>query len=77
MARKRRTEQEHELAVSDEAAAYTADVLMQIALEFEATYYGQICSHYQSMHPEPEGDPRQLELFPEHSSSLFDRRREF
>ena len=66
-----------DLPLSDEAAAYTADVLMQIALEFEATYYGQICSHYQSMHPEPEGDPRQLELFPEHSSSLFDRRREF
>ena len=66
-----------DLPLSDEAAAYTADVLMQIALEFEATYYGQIRRHYQSMHPESEGDPRQLELFPEHSSSPFDRRREF
>jgi hypothetical protein len=65
------------LPLSDEAAADTADVLMQIALEFEATYYGQIRRHYQSMRPEPEGDPRQLELFPEHSASPFDRRREF
>ena len=66
-----------DLPLSDEAAAYTADVLMQIALAFEATYYGQICSHYQSVCPEPDGDPRQLELFAEHSSSPFDRRREF
>jgi hypothetical protein len=64
-------------ALSDEAAAYTADVLMEIALEFEATYYGPIRRHYQSMCPEPEADPRQLELFPEHYSSPFDRRREF
>jgi hypothetical protein len=66
-----------DLLLSDEAAAFTADVLMQIALEFEATYYGQIRRHYQSMRPEPKGDPRQLELFPEHSSSHFDRQREF
>lgn len=77
MARKRRTEQEHQLAVSDEAAAYIADALMQLALEFEATHYAQIRRHYQSMRPEPEEDPRQLELFPEHSSSHFDRWREF
>jgi hypothetical protein len=55
-----------DLHLSDAAAAYTADVLMQIALEFEATYFGQIRRHYQSMRPEPEADPRQLELFPEH-----------
>jgi hypothetical protein len=66
-----------DLELSDEAAAYTADVLMQLALEFEATHFGQIRRHYQSMRPEPEGDPRQLELFPEHSSFPFDRRREF
>src|SRR5262245_35325753 len=37
MAHKRRTEQEHQLTVSDEAAAYIADALMQLALEFENT----------------------------------------
>jgi hypothetical protein len=31
MARKHRTEQEHQLALSDEAAAYIADALMQLA----------------------------------------------
>ena len=63
MARKRRTEQEHELAVSDEAAAYIADALMQLALDFENTHYAQIRRHYQALAPEPNDDPRQLDLF--------------
>jgi hypothetical protein len=63
MARKRRTEQEHELAVSDEAAAYIADALMQLALEFENTHYAQIRRHHQAMAPEPDADARQLDLF--------------
>jgi len=29
-------------AVSDEAAAYIADALMEIALQFEATHFAQI-----------------------------------
>jgi hypothetical protein len=63
MARKRRTEQEHELAVSDEAAAYIAHVLMQLALEFENTHYAQIRRHHQAVAPEPDADVRQLDLF--------------
>ena len=65
MARKRRTEQEHELAVSDEAAAYIADALMQLALDFESNHYSQIRRHYEAIAPdEPDDDPRQLDLFP-------------
>jgi hypothetical protein len=63
MARKRHTEQEHELTVSDEAAAYIADALMQLALDFENTHYAQIRRHHQAMTPEPDADPRQLDLF--------------
>lgn len=63
MARKRRTEQEHELAVSDEAAAYIADALMQLALKFENTHYAQIRRHYEAVRPQPNHDPRQLDLF--------------
>ena len=63
MARKPRTEQEHELAVSNEAAAYIADALMQLALDFENTHYAQIRRHYQALAPEPNDDPRQLDLF--------------
>ena len=48
MARKRRTVQEHELAVSDQAAAYIADALMQLALDFENTHYAQIRRHHQA-----------------------------
>ena len=62
-----RPEQEHDLALSDEDAAYIADALMQLALEFENNYYSQIRRHYQSIAPEPDNDPRQLELFPEQS----------
>jgi hypothetical protein len=77
MARKRRTEQEHQLAVSDEAAAYIADALMQLALEFETNHYAQIRRHYAAITPEPQRDPRQLDLFAEHLSFPFDRRNEF
>jgi len=66
-----------DLPLSDEAAASTADVLMQVALEFEATYLAQIRHHYDSMRRAPAGDPRQLELFPELSSYPFHPRREF
>jgi len=63
MARKRRTQQEHQLAVSDEAAAYIADALMQLALEFENTHYDQIRRHCETIASEPDQDPRQLDLF--------------
>jgi len=63
MARKRCTEQEHDLAVSDEAAAYIADALMQLALEFENTHYAQIRRHHQASAPEVDADARQLDLF--------------
>ena len=65
MARKPRTEQAHELAVSDAAAAYIAEALMQLALEFENNHYAQIRRHYQSIAHEPDHDPRQLDLFRE------------
>ena len=63
MARKRRTEQEQQLAVSDAAAAYIADALMQLALEFENTHYAQIRRHHEAIAPEPDVDARQLDLF--------------
>ena len=50
-----------EYAASDEAAAYIADMLMEIALQFEATHFAQIRRHYQSLRPEP--DDQQLDLF--------------
>jgi hypothetical protein len=51
-------------AVSNEAAAYIADMLMQIALQFEATHLAQIRRHYQSLRPEPDDNPgQQLDLF--------------
>jgi len=48
-------------AVSDEAAAYIADTLMELALEFEATHLAQIRRHHESLKPEPED--LQLDLF--------------
>ena len=54
-------------AVSDEAAAYIADALMEIALQFEATHFAQIRRHYQSLRPEPDDSPgQQLDLFEQH-----------
>jgi hypothetical protein len=56
-----------EYAVSDEAAAYIADALMEIALQFEATHFAQIRRHYQSNTPTRDDDPSQLDLFDKHS----------
>ena len=47
-----------EYAVSDQAAAYIADALMELALQFEAT-------HYDSITPRRSYDPWQLDLFSE------------
>jgi hypothetical protein len=56
-----------EYAVSDEAAAYIADALMELALQFEATHFAQIRRHYQSIKPDHEhDDPRQFSLFEKH-----------
>ena len=53
-------------AVSDEAAAYIADALMELALQFETTHFAQIRRHYQSITPEGDDDiPGQLDLFGE------------
>ena len=35
-----------EYAVSDEAAAYIADALMELVLQFEATHFAQIRRYY-------------------------------
>jgi hypothetical protein len=58
-----------EYAVSDAAAAYIADALMQLALQFEAKHFAQIRRHYQSIVTEPDDGPSQLDLFGEHPSS--------
>ena len=56
-----------EYAVSDAAAAYIADMLMEIALQFEATHLVQIRRHNQSLRPEPDDNPgQQLDLFDKH-----------
>ena len=46
-------------AVSDETAAYIADALMELALEFEAAHLAQIRRHHHSL--KPEYDDSQLE----------------
>jgi hypothetical protein len=38
---------------------------MQLALDFENNHYDQIRRHYEAIAPDPDKDPRQLELFPE------------
>ncbi len=48
-----------EYAVSDEAAAYIANALMELALQFEATHFAQIRRYYQSITPTPGAGPRQ------------------
>ena len=55
-----------EYAVSDEAAAYIADALMDLALQFEAAHLAQIRRHRQSIAPRCDGDPCQLDLFGNH-----------
>lgn len=48
-----------EYAVSDEAAAYIADALMDLALQFEAAHLGQIRRHWQAVAQRPDDDPGQ------------------
>jgi hypothetical protein len=48
-----------EYDVSDEAAAYIADALMELALQFEATHFAQIRRYYQSITPTPGAGTRQ------------------
>lgn len=59
-----------EHAASDEAAAYIAQMLMDLALQFETTHFAQIRRHYQSITPTPtptpDDDTRQLDLFGRH-----------
>ena len=55
-----------EHAASDGAAAYIAQTLMDLALQFEATHFAQIRRHYQAIAPTPDNDPRQLDLFAKH-----------
>jgi hypothetical protein len=52
-----------EYAVSDEAAAYIADALMELALQFEATHFAQVRRYYQSITPTPDAGPRQRDPF--------------
>ena len=53
-----------EYAVCDEAAAYIADALMEIALQFETTHFDQIRRHYYSLRPESDDNPGpQRDLF--------------
>jgi hypothetical protein len=63
---RRRKAKSPEYAVSDEAAAYIADALMELALQFEATHFAQIRRHHQSITPAPSTVPRQLDLFEKH-----------
>ena len=65
MARKP-TDKSHQFAVSDEAAAYIADALTQLALQFEAKHFAQIRRYYQSIAPERDDDASQPDLFGEH-----------
>lgn len=62
----KRSNQSSEYAASDEAAAYIAQMLMDLALQFEATHFAQIRRHYLSITPTPDDDPRQLDLFGRH-----------
>jgi hypothetical protein len=63
---RKRAAQSPQYAVSDEAAAYIADALMEIALQFEASHFAQIRRHYESITPERDDDRWQLDLFGEH-----------
>jgi hypothetical protein len=66
---RKRSAQSPEYAVSDEAAAYIADALMELALQFEATHFAQIRRHYQSITPKRDDDPWQLDMFGKHPLS--------
>jgi hypothetical protein len=73
MARKQ-TDKSHQFTVSDAAAAYIADALMQLALRFEAKHLAQIRRHYQSMAHERDDEPAQLDLFGDEHPSTNSRR---
>ena len=60
---RKRQEDPPEYVVSDEAAAYIADALMELALQFEANHYAEIRRHYDSLAPGNNHDPCQLDLF--------------
>lgn len=62
----KRQNQSSEYAASNEAAAYIAQLLMDLALQFEATHFAQIRRHYLSITPRPDDAPRQLDLFGRH-----------
>jgi hypothetical protein len=62
---RKRPEHLPEHAVSDEAAAYIADALMELALQFEATHFAEIRRHYDSITPTRDYEPWQLDLFGE------------
>jgi hypothetical protein len=67
MTRKRSAKPLPEYALSDEAAAYIADALMELALKFEASHFAQIRRHHKSIAPERDADaPWQLDLFSKH-----------
>ena len=63
---RKRSAKSSEHDVSDQAAAYIADALMELALQFEATHFAQIRRHYQSIAPTRNDDPWQLDLFGKH-----------
>jgi len=65
----KRAAQLPEYAVSDEAAAYIADALMELALQFEGAHFSQIRRHHQSLAQNcqrGDHDPAQLDLFGSH-----------
>ena len=62
---RKRPARSSEYTVSDEAAAYIADALMELALQFEATHFAQIRRHYDSIVPRRDYDPSQRDLFGE------------
>jgi len=66
---RKRSAQSPEYAVSDEAAAYIADALMELALQFEATHFAQIRRHDRSITPKRSTAPRQLDLFGKHPAA--------
>jgi hypothetical protein len=55
-----------EYVISDEAAAYIADALMNLALQFESTHFAEIRRHYDALAPRNNHDPQQLDLFRKH-----------
>ena len=63
---RKRSAQSPAYVVSDEAAAYIADALMELALQFEATHFAEIRRHYASITPRRDDAPSQLDLFREH-----------